>query len=81
MHRFAELRMWERLWDEATILNFRHFLEAHKLGKVLFEEIYRHLKAQNVVFHEGAIVDATIISAPSSTNNESGTRDPEMHQT
>jgi IS5 family transposase len=67
--------------DETTILDFRHFLEAHKLGKALFEEINRHLKAQNLIFREGTIVDATIISGPSSTKNESGTRDPEMHQT
>ena len=30
---------------------------------------------------EGSIVDATIISAPSSTKNESNVRDPEMHRT
>jgi transposase, IS5 family len=29
----------------------------------------------------GTIVDASIISAPSSTKNKSGERDPEMHQT
>ncbi len=29
----------------------------------------------------GSIVDATIVAAPSSTKNASGTRDPEMHQT
>ena len=29
----------------------------------------------------GTIVDATIISAPSSTKNKEGKRDPEMHQT
>jgi IS5 family transposase len=62
MRRFAGLRLSERLPDETTILNFRHFLESHKLGKVLFEEINRHLKAQNPIFREGTIVDATIIS-------------------
>ena len=30
---------------------------------------------------KGSIVDATIISAPSSTRNESNARDPEMHRT
>ena len=49
--------------------------------KELFEEINRHLKAQNLSFREGTIVDATIISAPSSTKNANKTRDPEMHQT
>ena len=81
MRRFAGLRLSERLPDETTILNFRHFLESHKLGKTLFEEINGHLKAQNLIFREGTIVDATIISAPSSTKNESRSRDPEMHQT
>ena len=31
--------------------------------------------------HGGTIVDATIISAPSSTKNATGKRAPEMHQT
>ncbi|QHD01160.1 hypothetical protein PspS04_12680 [Pseudomonas sp. S04] len=30
---------------------------------------------------QGTIADATIIHAPSSTKNEEGKRDPEMHQT
>ena len=29
----------------------------------------------------GTIIDATLISAPSSTKNSAGSRDPEMHQT
>lgn len=29
----------------------------------------------------GTVVDATLISAPSSTKNDKGERDPEMHQT
>ena len=29
----------------------------------------------------GTIADATIIAAPSSTNNKEGERDPKMHQT
>lgn len=33
------------------------------------------------MLREGSIVDATIIAAPSSRNNEKGERDPEMHQT
>ena len=30
---------------------------------------------------QGTIIDATLISAPSSTKNKAGERDPEMHQT
>jgi len=33
------------------------------------------------MLRQGTIVDATIVSAPSSTKNEAGQRDPEMHQT
>ncbi len=66
--------------DETTILRFRHLLEKHGLGKKLFEEVGRHLQAQGLKLSTGTIVDATIISAPSSTKNQRGMRDPEMHQ-
>src|SRR5688572_2913060 len=66
--------------DETTILNFRHLLEAHELGRRLFEEVHVHLERQGIKVAKGTIVDATIINAPSSTKNASGTRDPDMHQ-
>lgn len=80
MRRFAGLRL-ERIPDETTILNFRHFLEQHGLGQKVFKEINQHLASQGLMLKEGTIVDATILSAPSSTRNRSGQRDPEMHQT
>ncbi len=80
MRRFADLRLSDSLPDETTILNFRHLLERHKLGKKLFDEINRHLKSEGLTLREGSIVDATIISAPTSTKNQSSARDPEMHQ-
>lgn len=67
--------------DETTILRFRHLLEKHGLGKRLFEEVGRHLQDQGLKLSTGTIVDATIISAPSSTKNKAGERDPEMKQT
>ena len=36
MHRFAGLRLNHPIPDETTILKFRHLLEKHDLGKVLF---------------------------------------------
>ena len=80
MRHFAGLKL-DRLPDETTILNFRHFLEQHGLGKVLFKEVNKHLEKNGLMLREGSIVDATIISAPSSTKNSTGKRDPEMHQT
>ncbi len=67
--------------DETTVCKFRHLLEQHELGRRLFEQVGRHLQAQGLKVSSGTIVDATIISAPSSTKNQSGERDPEMHQT
>ena len=80
MLRFAGLRLSERIPDETTILNFRHFLEKHKLGKVIFDTVNKHLEKEGLLLKEGTIIDATIIAAPSSTKNEGNARDPEMHQ-
>jgi len=67
--------------DETTILNFRHILERHGLGKALFERVNQHLASRGLKVAGGTIVDATIIAAPSSTKNAAKARDPEMHQT
>jgi IS5 family transposase len=67
--------------DATTLLKFRRLLEAHGLTKAIFEAINAHLAAKGLLLREGSVVDATIISAPSSTKNDSGRRDPEMHQT
>ena len=67
--------------DETTILNFRHLLERHNLGQVLFERVNQHLASRGLKVAGGTIVDATIIAAPSSTKNAAKARDPEMHQT
>jgi IS5 family transposase len=80
MRRFAGLRMSDNLPDETTILNFRHFLERHKFGQRLFGTIQEHLASHGLKLQEGSIVDASIISAPTSTKNKDGQRDPEMHQ-
>ena len=67
--------------DETTVCKFRHLLEQHGLGRVLFDAVARHLRTQGLTISTGTIVDATIIAAPSSTKNAAGTRDPEMQPT
>lgn len=67
--------------DETTVCKFRHLLEQHGMGRGLFDEVARHLHAHGLTISTGTIVDATIIAAPASTKNATGTRDPEMHQT
>ena len=67
--------------DATTLLKFRRLLEAHQLTERIFAAINVHLAARGLLLREGTVVDATIIAAPSSTKNQSGQRDPEMHQT
>jgi IS5 family transposase len=62
-------------------LNFRPWLGTHDLCKSLFTAINADLAARGLLLREGTLVDATLIAAPSSTKNEDGQRDPEMHQT
>ncbi len=70
----------ERVPDATTLLNFRHLLEEHRIGAVLFAKIGELLLANRMKLSGGTIVDATLIAAPPSTKNASGERDPEMHQ-
>ncbi len=70
-----------RLPDESTILRFRHLLETHGLAVQMFALINEILGEKGLMLKTGSAVDATLISAPTSTKNASGTRDPEMHQT
>jgi IS5 family transposase len=78
---FAGLDANARLLDRVSILRFRHLLEKHKLAQQFFETVNAMLKARGLMLHGGTVIDATIIAAPSSTKNNSGKRDPEMHQT
>jgi len=82
MRRFVGIDLGcEPVPDETTVCRFRHLLEAHDLGRPLFDEVQRHLAAKGMKMATGTIVDATIINAPSSTKNADKARDPEMHQT
>jgi IS5 family transposase len=67
--------------DETTVCRFRHLLEKHALGGLMLEVVNVHLEDKGIRIATGTIVDATIIHAPCSTKNQSGERDPEMHQT
>lgn len=71
----------EQVPDATTLLHFRHLLEKHKLGQAMFAALNRLFETNGWMMRGGSIVDATIIAAPSSTKNATGTRDPEMHQT
>lgn len=77
----TRLKASDTLRNETAILNFHHFLERHKLGDTIFQEVSRHLKEKGPMLRERSIVDASIIDVPSSTKNAERKCDPEMHQT
>jgi len=82
IRRFVGVELSEdKVPDETTILRFRHLLEKHDLTRAIFLEIGSLLEEKGLLLKQGTIVDATIISAPSSTKNKTQTRDPEMKQT
>ena len=79
--QFAGLGGMSRLPDRVSILRFRHVLERHDLAPQMLQAVNATLAAQGLLLKEGTAIDATLIAAPSSTKNSTGTRDPEMHQT
>ncbi|ABM95552.1 IS5 family transposase [Methylibium petroleiphilum] len=83
LHReFAKLdSVTARLPDETTILRFRHLLERHNLAVDMLRVVNDLLQHKGLMMRTGTAVDATLISAPSSTKNADGERDPEMKQT
>jgi len=73
MRRFVGIDLGqEAAPDETTVCKFRHLLERNGLGKTLLTAINRYLHENGIKIAKGTIVDATIISAPSSTKNKSG---------
>ena len=80
MRRFARLEAGYSP-DETTICKFRHWLEERELTKRLLSISAERLRSHGIMVREGSIVDATIVSAPVSTKNLSGERDPEMKST
>lgn len=71
----------DKVPDATTLLKFRHLLEKNNLCETMFKRLNELLENKGLIMRGGTIVDATIISAPSSTKNKNNARDPEMHQT
>lgn len=67
--------------DSTTLLRFRHLLENKGLQISFFNQVETMLENNKIIVKKGTIVDATIITAPSSTKNKEKQRDPEAHST
>ena len=78
---FAGLGSMARMPDRVSILRFRHLLEQHNLAQQILATVNASLIGKGLMLKSGTAIDATLISAPTSTKNSTGTRDPQMHQT
>lgn len=79
--QFAGLDAFEDIMPhENTILRFRHLLEQHDLATAIFSEVAGVLSEKGLTMKRGTVVDATLITSPSSTKNDDKKRDPEMTQ-
>ncbi len=67
--------------DETTLLKFRHLIERRGLATKILEAVNDHLAQRGLLLREGTAVDATLISAATSTKNQEGKRDLEMSST
>jgi transposase, IS5 family len=70
-----------RLPDETTILRFRRLLETNKLAEQMLCTVNVLLVDKGLLLKAGIAVGATVISAPRSTKNSTGTGDHDMNQT
>ena len=80
--RFARVKLGDdTVPDQSMILRFRHLLEQHQLTAKIFDAVRDLLEELRLLLKARTIVYATIIAAPSSTKNNTETRDPEMKLT
>lgn len=67
--------------DSTTLVKFRKMLVENGIMTQLMYKVAEILEKSGLLMRGGSIVDATIITAPTSTKNNTGKRDPEMHST
>ncbi len=64
--------------DETTLCKFRGILERNGLTEKIFKSFNARPESEHIIMHEGTIVDATIVEAPTSRKNEQHQQTPEM---
>lgn len=75
----GEARYKEKLWNyEAKLPSSNFTNNLLVLVEALSKFTEQYLSERGLILSEGTIVDASIISAPSSTKNEKQARDSEM---
>ena len=81
LRHFAGLSLEARVPDETTLCTCRHLLEEHSLGTRICALFPQHLPGLGFRLRQGTVMDATLIDAPTSTQNQSRQRDLKMHST
>jgi IS5 family transposase len=56
--------------DECAVLRFSDLPEQHQLGKTIFADVVGELSGKGLSTMRGTVVDAALITAPSSTRSE-----------
>ena len=81
MRKFMEINFFDRdAPDATTLLHFQHLPEEKRIGKLFFDAISCCRERADQTMRGGRPVDATLISAPSSTKNADKKRGSEIHQ-
>ena len=79
---FCQVTSSYQVPNSDTSGRFRNILIKNNMQEKLFADVVNRLKARGLMLMKGAIVDSTLIAAPSSTkNNKKKARDPKAHQT
>jgi len=82
MRIFMDLNfLKEQAPDSTTLVKFRKLLVDNDIQVQLMYRVSEILEANGFIMRGGSIVDATIISAPTSIKNSERKRDPEMSST
>jgi IS5 family transposase len=71
--RFVGLSLTDATPDETTFVKFRARLRKAERERALFDAVIKHLNQSGLVMKDGALVDATIIEAPTGRKREDGT--------
>ena len=67
--RFLGITLNDRVPDEKTIWDFRNRLIENKIDNELFEIFENILEQNNLIAHEGKLIDASFIEAPRQRNS------------
>jgi len=67
--RFLDITLNDRVPDEKTVWDFRERLINERLERELFEEFRDLLEKNNLIAHEGKLVDASFVEVPRQRNS------------